>query len=235
MESQLIKKIEFEGEILLLSGLHIGASNSGMQIGGLDKVVIRNPINKQPYIPGSSLKGKMRALFEMSTGNIGDNCMSAATGLSAELFGNATGKANQRASRIIVRDCNLANPEEILGRTEMPYTEGKTEVSLNRITAIANPRHIERVPAGAKFTLRLVLNIWKGEDENQLLNSLIKSLELLQDDYLGGNGSRGYGMIQIKITRISSKSTSNYYGKVDVEPIEVISDQEFQRRIQKLK
>ncbi|MCF0186784.1 MAG: type III-A CRISPR-associated RAMP protein Csm3, partial [Bacteroidaceae bacterium] len=59
----------------------------------------------------------------------------------------------------------------------------------------ANPRTFERVPAGAKFKLNMVLNIFEGEDEEKLKGTLKKAMELLQDDYLGGHGSRGYGQI----------------------------------------
>lgn len=223
METRLIKKIELEGEIELLSGLHIGGTNSGMQIGGIDKGVIRNPINNRPYIPGSSLKGKMRAMLEISAGNIGSDNGVATRGPSAELFGNATGNKDQRASRLIVRDGHLVNHEELLKRTEMPYTEGKTEVALNRITSQANPRQLERVPAGAIFSMNMVLNIWEGEKEDELIRNLFKCLELLKDDYLGGHGSRGYGRIRIVIKRMTSKSTSKYYGVNDVEPDDLIS------------
>ena len=42
---------------------------SDMEIGGVDNPVIRNPLNKQPYIPGSSLRGKMRSQLEKSLGS----------------------------------------------------------------------------------------------------------------------------------------------------------------------
>src|SRR5690606_15357641 len=149
---------------------------------GIDKGVIRNPLNNQPYIPGSSLKGKMRSLFEVFTGNIGPSVTGdvefgpSKHGEAAELFGNAifsdkakrtnkeSGKEEkQRPSRLIVRDCELLNADYLLGKTDMPYTEGKTEVVIDRIKSSANPRQIERVPAGAEFGLNMVLNIWEGE------------------------------------------------------------------------
>jgi len=222
MAKKLSHKIELKGEIVLQTGLHIGGTNSSMQIGGIDKSVIRNPLTNQPFIPGSSLKGKLRSLFEVSIGQIKDVHMGTVRngpsdeGKSADLFGNATGKENQKASRLIVRDCNLINHEELLEKTEIPYTEGKTEVVIDRITSAANPRQIERVPAGARFELNLVLNIWEQDNnKSELIDNLFKSLELLRDDYLGGNGSRGYGQIKILITNISEKSTESFYGIKD--------------------
>jgi CRISPR-associated protein Csm3 len=220
MANKLLKKIEFSGSIELKTGLHIGGTNSSMQIGGIDKSVIRNPITNQPFIPGSSLKGKMRSLFEVSIGvtgpSVGRDVKNgpAKEGLSADLFGNATSDEKQKPSRLIVRDCEMINHKEVLAKTEIPYTEGKTEVVIDRITSAANPRQIERVPAGAEFALNMILNIWEQDNnENKLLNNLFKSMELLRDDYLGGSGSRGYGQIAIKLKKIVSKTTDEYYGK----------------------
>jgi len=221
--NKLIKKIEIAGVLSLETGLHIGGTNSSMSIGGIDKSVIRNPLNNQPYIPGSSLKGKMRSLLEISTGNIGgrsggvvNNGPSSNTGapnnpLSADLFGNAINDG-QKPSRLIVRDLSLINHEELLAKTEIPYTEGKTEVVIDRITSAAMPRQNERVPAGARFRLNLILNIWEqDQNEEQLINILFTSLQLLSDDYLGGHGSRGYGQVSINIEKMVEKGSDSYY------------------------
>lgn len=243
--NKLIKKIEITGVLVLETGLHIGGTNSSMSIGGIDKAVIRNPINNQPYIPGSSLKGKMRSLLEVSTGNIGgksggvvNHGPSSKTGtpekpLSADLFGNAFNEG-QKPSRLIVRDLSLINHEELLSKTEIPYTEGKTEVVIDRITSAAMPRQNERVPAGARFRLNLVLNIWEqDQNEEQLINMLFTCLQLLSDDYLGGHGSRGYGQVAIEIENMVEKSSAGYYNGPDGEAKSIIS--EYKSQIEKLK
>ncbi len=214
---RLLKKIELSGTIELKTGLHIGGTNSSMSIGGIDKGVIRNPLTNQPFIPGSSLKGKMRSLLEVVNGTIGSKNGPSITGAAADLFGNATGNASQKPSRLIVRDCKLSKAEAnaLLDKTDIPYTEGKTEVMIDRITSAAHPRQMERVPAGAKFELNLVLNVWEGEAEATLITNLFKSLKLLKDDYLGGSGSRGYGQIGIGITRMIEKTPENYYDLPD--------------------
>ena len=83
-------------------------------------------------------------------------------------------------------------------KTDLPYTESKTEVAINRVTSKATPRTFERVPAGAKFKLNMVLNIFEGENETDLKATLEQAINLLQDDYLGGHGSRGYGQVEIE-------------------------------------
>lgn len=206
---RLIKKIIYTGTITLKTGLHIGGTNAALNIGGPDKFVVRNPINNIPYIPGSSLKGKMRALVEIAKG-----CVSAKGGVSEDpdsisgrLFGVATGRDNNRPSRLIVRDAELdvSNPA-MFENTDLPYTESKTEVAIDRITAKANPRTFERVPAGAQFKLNMVLNVFEGEDEQQLKETLKLAIRLLQDDYLGGHGSRGYGQVEIKLDNPEGKT-----------------------------
>lgn len=203
MATKLVKKILYTGTIVLKTGLHIGGTNAALNIGGPDKFVVRNPLNNIPYIPGSSLKGKMRALVEIANG-----CVDVDRGkvgpskdpnsVSGKLFGVATGSDNNRPSRLIVRDAELDVDACDFSNTDLPYTESKTEVAIDRVTAKANPRTFERVPAGAKFKLNMVLNVFEGEDEEELKNTLKQAIELLEDDYLGGHGSRGYGQIKFE-------------------------------------
>ena len=198
---KLVKKIIYTGTITLKTGLHIGGTNAALNIGGPDKFVVRNPINNVPYIPGSSLKGKMRALVEIAKGCISDGKASNdPKSISGELFGVATGNSDNRPSRLIVRDAELdLSKPEMFDNTDLTYTESKTEVAIDRITAKANPRTFERVPAGAQFKLNMVLNIFEGENEQRLKETLQLAIRLLQDDYLGGHGSRGYGQVEIRL------------------------------------
>ena len=197
-EIKLKKKIIYTGTIVLKTGLHIGGTNTALNIGGPDKFVIRNPITQLPYIPGSSLKGKMRSLIELAYGETNNGSVTKDPNTKAgKLFGVASKIDNGHPSRIIVRDGELKNPEE-LSNTDLLYTESKTEVTINRITAKANPRTFERIPAGAKFNLEMVLNIFDGDNEDELRNTIKDAIRLLEDDYLGGNGSRGYGQVVFK-------------------------------------
>ena len=201
--SKLIKKIVFTGKIKLVTGLHIGGTNAALNIGGPDNFVVRNPLNNIPYIPGSSLKGKMRALVEIYNGETNNGKPSNdANSKAGGLFGVSSDSENSRPSRLIVRDAELdISNEEMFTNTDLPYTESKTEVTIDRITAKSNLRTFERVPAGAQFKLNMVLNIFEGEDESGLKDTLKQAISLLQDDYLGGHGSRGYGQVEISLDK----------------------------------
>jgi CRISPR-associated protein Csm3 len=221
MNNKLNKKIIILGKIEALSGLAIGGSNTAMGIGGVDKGVIRNPINKQPYIPGSTLKGKMRSLLELKNGTISDKQMGAvkngpsenADHASVKLFGSANNSDRQRPSRIIVRDATLSKDQvnnDFFKGTDLLYTEVKTEVVIDRITSKAMPRQMERVPAGAKFDFELILNIFEGENEAQLLSDTFAALKLVQNDYIGGSGSRGSGQVKFEIEKVVERTEAYY-------------------------
>lgn len=218
---QLIKKIIIRGEIITLTGLHIGGTNSAMGIGGPDSMVIRNPIDNKPYIPGSSLKGKMRAMLEIAEGNIElvdmgqikNGASQDMTKSSGKLFGSARIDNKQRPSRVIVRDAKMTSDEVM--NTDLPFTESKTEVVIDRITSKAMPRQIERVPAGSTFELNIVLNIFKEDNETEQINNLERAFKLIQDDYIGGNGSRGYGQIEIKVEEVLERDMEYYKGTAE--------------------
>ncbi|MCC8186832.1 MAG: type III-A CRISPR-associated RAMP protein Csm3 [Bacteroides sp.] len=213
MSKKLIKKILYTGTITLKTGLHIGGTNAALNIGGPDNFVVRNPISNIPYIPGSSLKGKMRALVEIFNGETYNgkptNDIHSKAGA---LFGVSGDNKQSRPSRLIVRDAELDTKSCDFSQTDLLYTESKTEVSIDRVTAKANPRTLERVPAGARFRLNMVLNVFEGENEDALRNTLEQAILLLHDDYLGGHGSRGYGQIEINYQE-ETKSHDKYLGR----------------------
>lgn len=218
---QLTKKILISGKIEVLTGLHIGGSNTTLQIGGVDAAVVRNPLNNQPYIPGSSLKGKMRTLLEQSTGEIGGpqggkiEHGPSKDGKVARLFGQIESNSSSGyniPSRIIVRDGNLLNATKWLENKnfDLPYTESKTEIVMDRITAAATPRQLERVPAGMEFTLNIAINIFSDSNEKEMMELVYNGMRLLQDDYLGGKGSRGSGQIKFHVEKVIERPASFY-------------------------
>lgn len=224
---KLTAKINIKGSVTALTGLHIGGSNSAMSIGGPDKMVIRNPLDNKPFIPGSSLKGKMRSLLEQLDKKFGPSMSSdiqhgpsnTPDSRAAKLFGS-TGNALQVPSRVIVRDGMLLTPPERFTNTDLPYTESKTEVVIDRITSKAMPRQFERVPAGAEFGLNITVNIYDGDmKEKEAVCLVLDCLQLVADDYLGGSGTRGSGQVAFKIDSITRKSADYYTGSADQESI----------------
>lgn len=190
---RLIKKIKINTTITLLTGLHIGGNSNNVEIGGIDTPVIKTAIKKnQPYIPGSSLKGKIRCLLEQINGStsVGGNKK------VNNLFGYSK---DNNVSKIIFRDSYLTEDSLKLFKDcdflDMPYTEGKWENVIDRVQGIADPRLIERVPAGVKFDVEMIINIWDDDNQEELIALLEEGIEALENDYLGGNGSRGYGQV----------------------------------------
>lgn len=226
------------GNIEVCTGLHIGGSGGAFAIGAVDKPVITDPLTGQPYIPGSSLRGKMRSLTEKYEGRvrgqrIAQGEIHACT--SAEEYNqcaicNTYGVAATDFSlptRLIVRDVPL-NPESTkrlrTARTELPYTEVKTEVSIDRVTSQANPRQLERVPAGAVFgPMELVFSFYQPEDIN-LLPVVADGLALLEDDYLGGHGARGSGKVIFTQLRLALKRSRDYRNVIEWEAFPRVSD-----------
>lgn len=210
---KLVKKIKYTATIELLSGLHIGGTNTAMAIGGVDNFIIRNPVDQKPYIPGSSLKGKMRSLLELAYGEHNNGKVSdRPDSRCGALFGvSASSKdSNAHASRILVRDAMWIDTDVNFDKTDLYLAESKTEVNIDRITSKANPRTQERVPRGAQFRFEAVLNIFDGDNEAQYDADVRKAIALLEDDYLGGHGSRGYGRIKFVDLKKESKNTDNY-------------------------
>ena len=217
---QLVKKIKINTTIELLTGLHVGGSKENVQIGGIDNPVIRTAVkDNQPYIPGSSLKGKMRCLLEQI------HCISEVGGGTEKKFVeksddckkiiNLFGFANdKKPSKLIVRDAMLTeiSKKELRDceNLDMPYTEGKWENVIDRVKGTAfNPRQTERIPAGAKFDVEFVINVWDDDTAEDLVNLVKKGITALENDYLGGSGSRGYGQIKfadLKYFEASEKS-----------------------------
>ena len=195
-------KIDLRAILRLESGLHIGGGADFAPIGAVDSPFVRDPLTKQPIIPGSSLKGKIRTLLakNMSTGYF-LNPIDQDPDLIARLFGAAAKSSNSgRPSRLQFFDLPLTESSlQHLEKLELDTYIGevKFENTINRLTSEANPRQIERVPAGAEFAFRLVYNIERDNEVLEDMRTLLEGLQLLQMDYLGGHGSRGYGRISL--------------------------------------
>ena len=204
----MFSKIKITGTIEVLSGLHIGGSDAFAAIGAIDSPVIRDAYTDYPMIPGSSLKGKMRSLLAKAHPNKFTKTPNDDIEQILRLFGSS--KKPIKSSRLIFSDMVMNNWEELKKRGLQSSTEAKFENTINRVTSIANPRQIERVVRGATFPLELIYN---AENEKEILEDirfLKEGMQLLTYDYLGGNGSRGYGKI-----RFSNLEAKVVVGKVN--------------------
>ena len=214
--NKLVKKIKINTFITLITGLHIGGNSENVEIGGIDNPVVKLASKGNvPYIPGSSLKGKMRCLLEQAAG-------APQVGLDEKvnnLFGiteNRSIHTNNQPSKIIVRDAMLSDESQKMlsecGNLDMPYTENKFENVIDRVKGVAeHPRQTERVPAGAVFNAEFVINIWDDDDEQELMALFEKGIRLLENDYLGGSGSRGYGQIKFsELVKVELSDANNW-------------------------
>jgi CRISPR-associated protein Csm3 len=223
---QLTNIQKLTGQIELLSGLHIGSGNTEIHIGGTDNPVITNPITQQPYIPGSSIKGKIRSLLEWQLGVVGQteghplsfkhlkkldsNIQDKAKAL-IKLFGGAPDGDVDSAllaeigpSRLAFWDCSL-DPDWVkkMDEKNLLLTEVKMENTIDRIKGTAeHPRNTERVPATAKFDFNLTIRVHDHED---LTETILVGLKLLELTGLGGSGSRGYGKIVFRDLKLDGE------------------------------
>ena len=197
----MFAKIEITGTIETVTGLHIGGSDAFSAIGAIDSPVIRDGRTNYPMIPGSSLKGKLRTLLAKRYNKTVAKNPEGDDERILSLFGSSRNK-KYKTSRLIFSDMIISNADEfnMLGRSGV--TEVKFENSISRTTAVANPRQIERVVSGARFPLSLIYEYNDESDETcaeqiqQDFEMLCEGFKLLEYDYLGGNGTRGYGKIK---------------------------------------
>ncbi len=214
MSLNLLKHVKVTAILECKTGLRVGGSKEELEIGGTDNPIIRHPITKLPYIPGSSIKGKMRSLLEyrydkvlINDKGIGVPCGCAQGDcLVCTVFGPHLKQThNLGPSRLLVRDATLT-PESVKSLQKMQeegllFAEVKRENIIDRKTGIAAKgglRTQERIPAGTTFQLRMSVRVFKDDPEQKVLSFIKEGLQLLQDDYLGGSGSRGYGEVELK-------------------------------------
>ena len=193
--AKLLHKLQITGHLVVETGLHIGGSEVELDIGGIDKEVvkIKEGKDKIPFIPGSSLKGKLRNLLARKEGydRIQDD-----QGAVLKLFGRANAKhVKMVLGRLIVRDSYIVDQNYQL--------EDKAENTITRLSGVAKPRHIERVSKGSIFGIDMIMDVYNQEEANQLLRALDMGFQLLQKDYLGGSGTRGYGKVSVNELSIS--------------------------------
>jgi CRISPR-associated protein Csm3 len=220
-------------EIHARTGLHIGGSPGSLAIGNVDNPVIRNPLSNEPYIPGSSLRGKMRSQQEKYMGkpqntSIGRDvkihtCKAEPDYRACELcrtFGVPGERDFAETSRLIVRDAFLTEESRTAFermRTDLPFTEVKWEAAIDRITSAATPRQQERVPAGAAFDGALTFSIYDERRDMPLFGRVLEALTLVEEDYLGGQGARGSGQVAFRQLTLRLRTNSDYLNELQLD------------------
>ena len=200
-------KVIIEGKIEVLTGLHIGTSGDFSAIGAVDNIVIRDTVTNKPMIPGSSLKGKMRYLLARTKYNTSIELKNIKEEHESikRLFGSSDPIVVSRLQfqDMLLSDESVKKLEKL--DTDLPYTEIKYENTIDRVTGVANPRQQERVPAGSESDFKLVYNVEKTDEFEEDMKNILLTMEVLEDDYLGGHGTRGYGRIKFKNLKLDKK------------------------------
>lgn len=226
-------KVKISATILLESGLHIGGSGAFSAIGAIDSPVIKDATTNLPMIPGSSIKGKIRSLLSRTHYNHNTtNDLGNDSDEISRLFGNSK-EAKYKIGRLIFRDSFLINKEQLEEKGARSYTEVKFENTIDRITAEATPRQIERAIRDSEFGFEVIYEI-NGQEQTekevledvQIFKDGIKLLEL---DYLGGSGSRGYG--KVKLVNLKAETV---FGNYDITKINRILVKEVENGLQTL-
>ncbi len=211
---RLVKHLRVTGTITNRSSLRIGGNDPGIDIGGVDNPVIRDPVTRVPYIPGSSIKGKLRSILEYRYGKVrrDDRGQARPCGCAREdcpvciLFGPHFNPRHELGpSRLLVRDAFMQQASiqrlEPLAQQGGLYTAVKTETMIDRATGIAAQgtlRTQEIVPAGSKFDLVMSVRVFESDNPQRLASWLREALDMLPNEALGGSGSRGYGWVELK-------------------------------------
>ncbi|MCX8050860.1 MAG: type III-A CRISPR-associated RAMP protein Csm3 [Chlorobi bacterium] len=210
--ARFLGNIVLKGQMECLTGLHIGGSKEKLEIGGVDSPVIRDPLTLYPYVPGSSLKGKMRSLLEYTLGKVqpsnGGEFRFCECGENdcpvCRVFGSAAENRQMGPTRLIVRDGHPSAQTIEMWKnldTELLYTEHKGENGIDRITSAANPRFVERVVKGSIFNVELVYGVFDigdGIADAEYFRYVLEALKLVEHSSLGKSGSRGYGQVSFR-------------------------------------
>ena len=231
-----------KGKLVCETGLHIGGANDAINIGGADSILIRDSVSDLPFIPGSSLKGKLRSLLELndkkSIQSVLEKKGKSSTdedSIAVKIFGISSDKKNnlKYPTRLIVRDSFPTEESIKLWEKQEEVVRGselKWENTIDRITSRANPRSLERIPKGSSFNFEFIFSVYE-EDENNLMG-LFEAMRLLEDNYLGGSGSRGFG--KVKFTNISITKRGQDYYKKDIDEEVIIENADISEAVKSI-
>jgi len=215
---KLLGHVQINGILVCETGLHIGGGKESVGIGETDNPIIRHPVTRLPYVPGSSLKGKLRSLLEQKYSSdsqeTGKPC-TCGDCIVCRMFGCGAVGNTKECGRLIFRDCPLVPESEQQLKEALPgaFSEVKVEIAMDRVkgaTTRGSLRQMERVPAGvSKFSFEVVLRRFEGDRVPEYLEKLAEAINLLEKEYLGGSGTRGYGKVKL-LTADGKKSLAEH-------------------------
>lgn len=231
-----------KGKLVCETGLHIGGANDAINIGGADSILIRDSVSDLPFIPGSSLKGKLRSLLELndkkSIQSVLEKKGKSSTdedSIAVKIFGISSDKKNnlKYPTRLIVRDSFPTEESIKLWEKQEEVVRGselKWENTIDRITSRANPRSLERIPKGSSFIFEFIFSVYEKDEDN--LMGVFEAMRLLEDNYLGGSGSRGFG--KVKFTNISITKRGQDYYKKDMDEEVIIENADISEAVKSI-
>lgn len=201
----MYSKIKINGQIEVVTGLHIGGGGESSMIGAIDSPVVRDPQTRMPIIPGSSIKGKMRVLLAKKFGlQLNQSSPNDDATEVLRLFGSSE-KGNIMRARLQVSDAFFSQETQShFEEKDIAFTETKFENTIDRLTSEANPRQIERVTRGSHFDFTFIYNVDDEVEVEEDFNNIQDAILLLENDYLGGGGTRGNGRIKFNNIQIET-------------------------------
>lgn len=216
MFDKLEKRLIFRGTIEAVTPLHIGSGKPELELGEVDMPIIKDA-NNQPYIPGSSMKGRTRSEAERllrkegvwvcSPPDTRNMCGSKKNNpeefcLCCKIFGTA-GNISV-ASKTRFRDAYPTKKVETLMQRTGTAIDRQTEtVSRGALYSI------EAVPPGTVFDFEIVAENLTDEE----LKLLLASVKSVEHSALGGASSRGFGKVKIDFTTVVERTAGYYLGK----------------------
>lgn len=235
--------LKLSGNLRVVTGLHIGGGSAGVSIGATDNPVIK--VNGKPYIPGSSLKGKVRSSLELAYGKEIDEKLgrheckknSNPCDLCIVFGRGAERKGEEGPTRVIFRDCDINEKESDEEARKNGYTEIKMENAINRLTSKVEGalRDTERILPGTVFNVEILYRIYDKDVDSEIkdiekidnlpeplktrFKLILEGLKLLEEDYLGGKGTRGYGKVKLENIKIELIPLEFYRGYGDLKVI----------------
>jgi CRISPR-associated RAMP protein (TIGR02581 family) len=205
-------RLRITGELVAVTGVRVGMSAESAMPTATDLPVIKDA-NGRPFIPGSSLRGAVRAhierivrAFEPSVGN----GRGALDPIDVRKYNSLyDGKSEEQIFEVSSRVDQVFGSPKLASRvrfTDLPLLTDGAEPELRDSVAIdrekesvANKYDFEAMPAGVRFGLEIVA---ENLDDHELGLLLLGIRELQRGNIrIGGFKGRGLGVVTLENMR----------------------------------